>query len=336
MQIAIHYRPNSFAERWINYCKRKDIPFKIVNCFDSNIIQQLKGFDVLLWHHHQSEYKDIKVAHKVLFALEQAGVKVFPNFNTSWHFDDKIAQKYLLESLEVPTVPSYVFYEKKEAIAWAKSTSYPKVFKLKGGASSSNVSLVYSSKSAINKINRAFGKGFSLYNRWGGVKEAYRKYRKNKTKLKGLLWRIKLLFTSQEFAKQLGNEKDYVYFQEFIPNNTFDIRVIVIGGRAFALKRMVRENDFRASGSGKILYDKAYFDDGIIKLSFEINEKIKSKSCALDFVIKDDKSLLVEISYGFASKGYDRCVGYWDRSLNFHEGNFNPYGWMIESVINKV
>lgn len=336
MQVAIHYRPDSFAERWINYCKREKIPFKIVNCFDSDIIEQLKGCNVLLWHHHQSNYKDIIASKKILFALEHAGIKVFPNFNTSWHFDDKVAQKYLLESLEVPIVPSYVFYDKKEAITWAKSTTYPKVFKLKGGASSSNVSLVHSSKSAINKINRAFGKGFSLYNRWGGVKEAYRKYRNNKTKLRGLLGSIKLFFTSKDFAKKLGNEKGYVYFQEFIPNNTFDIRVIVIGNRAFALKRMVRENDFRASGSGHIIYDKEQIDKQCVKLAFEVNKKLKAQSVAYDFIYdKNNSPLIVEISYAFATRAYDLCPGYWDENLQWHDGYFNPQEWMIEDLMSK-
>lgn len=50
-------------------------------------------------------------------------------------------------------------------------------------------------------------------------------------------------------------QKDYVYFQKFLPNNTYDIRITVIGERCFGFIRYNRENDFRASGSGKIEYD---------------------------------------------------------------------------------
>ena len=96
MKIAIHHRPGSFSDRWIEYCKREGIEYKIVDCFQSDIIEQLKDCDALMWHHHHSVFKDVIVAKKLLFALEHAGVKIFPNFHTGWHFDDKVAQKYLL------------------------------------------------------------------------------------------------------------------------------------------------------------------------------------------------------------------------------------------------
>src|SRR5690606_29697488 len=133
------------------------------------------------------------------------------------------------------------------------------------------------------------------------------------------------------------NEKDYVYFQEFIPNNTFDIRVIVIGGRAFALKRMVRENDFRASGSGHIIYDKGQIDERCVKLAFEVNKKLKSQSVAYDFIFDETNSpLIVEISYAFATKVYDQCPGYWDENLRWYDGTFNPQEWMIKDLISSV
>src|SRR5690606_24969951 len=114
---------------------------------------------------------------KILFALEHAGIKVFPDFKTGWHFDDKVAQKYLLEAINAPLVPSYVFYDKQQALNWAKKTIYPKVFKLKGGAGSANVKLVRSESEAIKLINIAFGKGFSQFNRLDNFKESLRKYK---------------------------------------------------------------------------------------------------------------------------------------------------------------
>lgn len=40
---------------------------------------------------------------------------------------------------------------------------------------------------------------------------------------------------------------------------------------------MVRENDFRASGSGSIHYEKELFDETTLKLSFEIAKKLKTQ-----------------------------------------------------------
>jgi len=33
------------------------------------------------------------------------------------------------------------------------------------------------------------------------------------------------------------------------------------------------------------------------------------------------------------AKGYDPCEGYWDKDLNWHEGAFNPYGWMVQLLL---
>src|SRR5690606_22854792 len=105
---AIHHRKGSFSDRWIEYCENNNVSYKIVNCYDSDIIEQVKGFDVVMWHYHHAHPKDILTAKRILFALEHSGIKVFPDFNTAWHFDDKVAQKYLLEAIGAPLVPSYV------------------------------------------------------------------------------------------------------------------------------------------------------------------------------------------------------------------------------------
>lgn len=190
---------------------------------------------------------------------------MFPDFKTAWHFDGKVVQKYLLEAIGAPLVPSYVFYDKQEALEWAANTSYPKVFKLKGGAGAANVKLVKTEKEARKFINKAFGRGFSQFDRLGNLKERINKFRSGKDTFIGILKGIGRLFIATSFAKQQSNEKGYVYTQEFIPNNDSDIRVIVIDDKAFAIKRMVRSNDFRASGSGNIIYDKSQIDERCIK-----------------------------------------------------------------------
>ena len=335
MKIAIHHRPDSFSERWIEYCKKEQIDFKIVNCYDSDIIAQLKDCEALMWHHHHANFKDVLVAKKILFALEHAGVKIFPDFRTSWHFDDKVAQKYLLEAIGAPLAPSYVFYDKKEASQWAKNTTYPKVFKLKGGAGSANVKLVRTEADCVKLINKAFGRGFSQFDRWRNFKERFNKWRTGKDTLLGVAKGVGRLFIPTDYARMQAREKGYVYFQEFIPNNDHDTRIIVVGDKAFGLVRSVRDNDFRASGSGNISYEKEKINLEMVKIAFEINQKIKSQSIAYDFVLKDDKPFIVEISYGYAIKAYDACPGYWDKEMNWYEGQFNPQEWMVEELIKE-
>lgn len=332
-KIAIHHHSGTFSERWVAYCDKHQIPYKIVNAFDSDLIEQLQDSDVFMWHHHHADFKDVVAAKKILFALEHAGINVFPSFNTGWHFDDKVAQKYLLEAINAPMVPSYVFYDKQEALKWSQQTTYPKVFKLKGGAGASNVQLVRSQADAAKLIKKAFGKGFPQFDRMNYLMERINKFKDGQISLLAALKSCGRLIIPRDFAKKQANEKGYVYFQDFMPDNDSDLRVVVIGDKAFAIKRMVRDNDFRASGSGQIVFDPKQIDEHVIKLAFDVNQKLGSQAVAYDFVYDEHQQpLIIEISYGFAMKPYDACPGYWDKDLNWHEGTFNPQAWMIENI----
>tara|TARA_B100001059_G_scaffold221579_1_gene244670 strand:+ start:204 stop:623 length:420 start_codon:yes stop_codon:yes gene_type:complete len=130
--------------------------------------------------------------------------------------------------------------------------------------------------------------------------------------------------------------KNEIYFQDFIADNDCDIRVIVVDEKTFAIKRLVRGNDFRASGSGNILYAKENFDTNLIKNSFEYVNRINVQSFHFDYVMSNGVPKIIEISYGYAIEGYNDCVGYWDKNLNFHEGKFDSTNWRIDSVIKQI
>ena len=332
--IAIHNSSFGFHPHWITYCQKKGIPFKLVNCYVNDLIDQLKDCKALMWHHAQQNPKDLIIAKQILFALEHTGFKVFPDFKTGWHFDDKLGQKYLFERLGLPFVPTYAFYDKKEALEWASQTSFPKVFKLRGGAGSVNVKLINTQNEAEKLIEQAFGKGFANYDKWDSLKERWRKYRQGKVEIWEPIKGILRFGGAPPYAQVLGRERGYVYFQDFIPNNDSDTRIIVIGDKAFAIKRYVRKNDFRASGSGNLNYSKEEFDELLIRLAFEVNNAMKSQCTALDFVFDElGNPLLVEVSYGFPQKNFaDGCLGFWNRDLNWFPGKFNPQGWMVDLI----
>lgn len=339
MKIAIHHRQGSFSNRWIDYCKRNHIDYKRVNAYSNNIVDQLSDCDAFMWHHHQSLLADTLFANQLIYSLETKGIVCFPDFNTTWHFNDKVGQKYLLETIGAPLVPSYVFYTKKEAFEWISKTNFPKVFKLRGGAGATNVKLAHTGSEARKFVKKAFGKGFPQYNFKTLWSENIRKYREGKMSLNAVARSLAaFILKPSDFHKLSNSERGYVYFQDFIPNNTFDIRVCVVGDKAFALKRMTRKDDFRASGSGNIIYDKNQIDERCVSLAFEVNKKLKCQSIAFDFVFdKDNNPLIVEISYGYAVSAYDLCQGYWTNDMQWHEGDhFDFCGWMIENLIIKA
>ena len=148
MKIGIHETRGFFSDRWIAYCKANAISYKSVNCYGSDIIRDLSDCDALMWHFNHKSPKASKFAKQLIFAVQASGKKVFPDYNTVWHFDDKVGQKYLLEAIGAPMAPAYTFFTRQEALNWAKQTNYPKVFKLRNGAGSDNVRLVKSKRQA--------------------------------------------------------------------------------------------------------------------------------------------------------------------------------------------
>ena len=340
MKVAIH-KPdylNSFSNKWIEYCNSKGIEYIIVDCLDTDLISKLKGAQVthLLWHFGQI-WMDLLTARNVLFSAEMIGIKVFPNFNTCWHFDDKISQKYLLEAQGLEHVKTYVFYSKTECKKWiAGREDLPVVAKLRRGSGSTSVILLRTKRQLERYANRMFSVGLSpvprishdLHKRMGHINSI--KYALNIIpKIVGRI--LNLLNVKRLLPVEFG----YVYFQNFIPNNSFDTRVVVIGKRAFGIKRLVRKNDFRASGSGIIVYDHQQIDLNCIRRGFFAAKKLKTQCVAIDFVLdKSNMPLITEISYGFAPRAYDRCEGYWDDRLNFHPGSYCLENFIIENLLS--
>ncbi len=339
MRIGIHKskRRGYFSERWIPYCEEKNIPYKIVNCYENDIIAQLADCDALMWHFSHADARDFLFARQLISSVEAAGKPVFPNVNACWHFDDKVGQKYLLESIGAPLAPSYVFYSKPEALQWVRKVSFPKVFKLRGGSSSANVRLVKNRRHATRLIHQSFGAGFRAFDRIALLKDAFKKTLKGKLGLFDLAKNCGKLIVHSNFEKVRGREIGYVYFQDFYPGNDFDIRIVVIGKKAFAIKRLAREKDFRASGSGFILYDKQQMDERCVATSFDITERIGANCLTFDFVFDHDyKPVLLEISFGFSQAGYDDCQGYWDRRLKWHCGRFRQQDWMVDEMVESI
>lgn len=338
MRIAIHHRPNSYSEQWIEYCQRHNIQYKIVNAYANNILEQVSDCDAFMWHHHFHQYKDCLFAKQLIYVIEKQLNKItYPDFDTCWHYDDKTGQKYLLETIGAPIVPTCIFYSRQEALEWVPQTTFPKVFKLRCGASSENVRLVKSAKQAKRIIKQSFGAGFEQYNRINGVKIQWFKYINGHSSFSDLLRSIKSIFVSTEFSKMHSKEMGYVYFQDYMPDNEFDTRVFLIGNRAVAKKRMNKPHDFRASGSDYQLFEKEQVDTRCVKYAFEINKKLKMQSAAFDFIFNENKEpVITEISYCSGKRNKD-YPGYWTDDMQWHEcDNINICDWIIQDVISKI
>lgn len=337
MKIGILHRSGSFSDRWIAFCKKNNLDYVILNPYADSLTSDASECDALMWHHHHGNKRDQLVAKQILASFEQAGKPVFPDFCTGWHFDDKLGQKYLLEAINAPLVKSYAFYDKRSALKWAESAVFPKVFKLRGGAGSHNVILAHSLHQAKKLIKRAFGRGFKEQRLLDNLNYQYKKFKAGKISLKNMI-----NYTAGELLRKLNinnvnnSEGGYAYFQDFMPGNESDTRVVVIGNKAFAIKRICRHGDFRASGSGIIEYSRDGIDERCVALSFEVARRLNSQCVGFDWVYDAESNpLIIEMSYGFTAAGYDECEGYWTSDMQWHEGKgFDFCGWMVENILN--
>lgn len=338
MKIAIYHREGSFSDRWIAYCKKYNIEYLLINVLESHIIEQIKNerFTHFMWHINHMNSVDLMIYPYIFNSLESFGVKCFPNFYTRWHFDDKIAQKYLLEGIEAPLVPSYVFYSRKDALFYLKEETFPIVAKLKRGAGATNVKLLNSLEEAKKYVDLMFSVGINSNS--GALENLDQKFRVAK-QIKNPFLLIKktyqFLLKNRNENKVRDSEKGYFYYQKYMPNNSYDTRIIIINNKAVAIRRNNRNNDFRASGSGKVEYDHLLFDIKMIQIAFDVVKKISSQSLAFDFVYDEEhQPKIVEICFAFSMKAYDRCDGYWDIKLNYHPEKINLQEEMIKSFLN--
>lgn len=338
MKIAIHKQKGSFSDKWIEYCVNGNIDFKIVNCFNTDIIKELEGCAGLLWHWNQNDYRAMVFAKQLTIAIQKLGIRTFPDTRTSFHFDDKIAQKYLFESIDAPHIPTYIFYDKGKALDWSRTTNFPKVFKLRSGSAAVNVKLVKSRKHADHLILKAFNKGFKHIDRKATLKDKFMLFaeQQNAKNLIGIFKGIYRYFFKAEIEKMSNRHKGYVYFQNFVPDNEFDTRLYVIGNRCFGTRRYNRKNDFRASGSKNSRSEKELFDKESVELAFMLSKKIKSQSIAFDFIKDKDQYKLIEISYTFPPENLYNHPGFWDSNLEWHDVKIIPEYFIIEDFINSL
>lgn len=339
--IAIHHNPGSASDRWVAQCKERDIPFISIDLFDNLLIDILKESQVkglLFWITDHMAPKTRLAARAICHCVELAGIRVFPNSSSYWHCDDKIAQHYLFNALNLPRCNTYVFYSEQEALDWADDAEFPKVFKLRCGAGSTNVRLIRNRAEAGKRISVMFRRGQKAVT--GLFSDLSTKAYKHSKELNWMevLKRAPQTIRNLVIAKTTTpKERGYIYFQDFLAGNDYDTRVTVIGQRAFAFRRFVRPGDFRASGSGRLDTQQKDINPKCIEHAFRAAEAIKSQCMAFDFVFTPDGSpIILEGCYAFMPEAVKNCPGYWTRDLQFVDGAYWPQDVILDDFMQEI
>ena len=335
--LFIHNTPGSFSERWFTAAAQWGLAVRQIDCLSNDLVNQCRPKDLVLWHVSHADPRHALVARQVVAALEFKGVTVYPNMRELACYDDKIAQKYLLEAAEAPLVPTYVFTSLEEALAWVARTTWPKVFKLRCGAGSSNVRLVHTKAEAEKRCFQAFSRGHPAAS--GGLQDLTSRLRgtRNCRQFWDKVRRAPVtLARAWHLRTHLPVQRGYVYFQDFLPHNTFDTRITVIGDRAFGFLRLNRPNDFRASGSGILVYDRDQIDPRCLEVAFTVARRLGTQSLAFDFLQAADGSPRIgEISYAFVPEAVYACPGHWNPAYVWQPGQVWPQDCILRDLMAK-
>jgi len=328
----------SYSEKYRELLISHSIPFNFIDPNSKSLLKDIEVCSHLLFRHSQGD-TDMLI-YEALFNIMNNihHIKCLPNYETYWPYENKIKEYYLLKSHDYPVIVTNIFWNYEHAEIFLKNAHFPFVAKLPKGASSSNVVILNSIKDGQKIIRQVFGKGVKSHglksssNLSSLSKQGIFKYGKNL--LKSELADLRLLKATSEYP-EWQIQKDVILFQKYLPHNSYDTRVTVIGNRAFAFRRFVRPNDFRASGSGNFNMDPDKIDTRCVEIALSISKGLNFTTMAYDFIYDENKKPYInEISYCFVDWVVEKCPGYWDEKLNWHSGHFWPQQCQLEDFLN--
>jgi glutathione synthase/RimK-type ligase-like ATP-grasp enzyme len=292
--------------RYKRFLDFNQIPYKLVNLNRSDWLQQCEDVDILIAHcvSEPSRLNEFQTKTDILERFH--GKTCYPSSKDRWSYEDKIRTFYQVQELGFEHARTFISHDHDEAVAFAETASYPLISKIKTGSCSRGVDLIRNKDQALRIINRNFGLG------------------------RRALWTYSF-------------EKDYVYFQEYIQDATYDLRIFIVGDVIAGYRRRSKGKDFRASGVG--ILDRALFPESAIEIALQLKEKWDATILAVDFVDTNDsqqhKIIEVSISFGLDYPEYlekdGKRVFYQitDEGIILREGCFWVQDFIVIEVIRR-
>lgn len=205
-------------------------------------------------------------------------IVLLPNLDQLRAFENKGYQEYLKEQLGIDRVLGKYYGDINDLIADPAKMNFPFVLKLNEGALSSGVSLMHSEVDLL-KFHK------NIKRRSLKEKAAFHLNKKNSFSKDSNLSPNSMLMESN--FEEFFQKRKPVVTQEFIPSLTCDYKVLVFGDKYFVIKRATRENDFRASGSGKFEWVEPPFE--VLNYAKDVCQKMQIPFVSLDIGIDSNK-----------------------------------------------
>lgn len=301
-----YYSLGSYFLRYRRFLDYNSMPYKIINLRKSDWLDQCKDIDILVASYASEPSRLNELQAKIGILEQYHGIMCYPSAKDLWSYEDKTRIYYLVNEYGLKHARTFISHEHEEALDFVRTAEYPLISKIKTGSCSRGVELVKNKDRAEKIVNQNFGLG------------------------RKALWTYSF-------------EKDYVYFQEFIKDATYDIRVFVVGDIIAGYRRRMKGKDFRASGTG--LLDRRLFPQDAIESALALKKNWDTTILAVDFVdtnkSQEHKIIEASISFGLDYPEYLEHEGkrvFYDQSsgdIEIREGCFWVQDFILFELIKK-
>lgn len=253
----------------------------------------------------------------VLWFLKRGGAKLIPEFeyfraHSNKSFQEMLRQQFSDGALKAPSARAIGHLHELEACL--SEVKYPVVVKVANGAGSKGVVLV-KNETELKAIAKKL------------MKHTYRDYAATpKVRLGVFIKRALRIFTNKRVCNETLLKRHYtnkIIIEEFIPDLSGDNKVLVFGGKYFILSRGNRDNDFRASGSGKFKYSSDIKElTPVLNLAEKAAKEIGMPVMSLDIGKNNEGTYLLEF----------QCLYFGPYTLQYAPHCFirTENGWALE------
>lgn len=248
-----------------------------------------------------------------LFALKRQGNILLPELDYFRAHHNKAYMEMLRQtfhSKELKSISSMIFSSPNDLKEYMRGhkIQYPVVAKVVSGSGSAGVAIAKGNKQLM-KIAKKFSKRIyfdcyaNLYRTKGfqSLKNVFRKLRRQRT-------------------IDYRDKKGRFIVQNFVENLSGDYKVLIFGDKFYVLKRDNRDNDFRASGSGKFAFPNTAGEVvPILNYAKLAKSEIDQPMMSLDIAYDGVRCHLIEF----------QCISFGPYTLQMSDGYFveTDDGW---------
>lgn len=253
--------------------------FNVEICSHCNFLsiapEKIKGSLIL---YASSQYPEFfNFIEDCLLYAESCGGLLIPNFQLFRSHENKFYQELHKKKVGITLPSSRLIGSMEDLDECISDLSFPLVLKTSNGFGSKGVS-------KINTPDELRGSVMAqLHEIHPPAKNIIRRIKQQKEHQK------KIAPYEGKYPLRVGR----LILQEFLDGLKFDWKVLVFGNTCFCIKRYVRDNDFRASGSGKFSFDETP-PDSLLNFAIDVVRRLGTPWASLDIAELQDTFALIE------------------------------------------